>query len=267
MQCRESWGGALFPPFTLELQMTAALEQTNDNLVLIGGVSGAGKSACLRNLRNQEGVLYLNCESGKKLPFRNKFISKTITEPDQIFEGFQWAETQPQIHTIVIDSVSFLMDMFVSTRIINSADSRSQWQAYAEYFKQLMQQYVASSTKNVIMITHIQEDVDEEKGIRTESAVIKGGLKGTGVEAYFSLNVTARAMPVKELDKFPSEFLNITEDERDVGYKHVFQVRKTKETTGSKIRGPMGLFDNKTVYIDNDAQLLLDVVHEFYKDE
>jgi RNase adaptor protein for sRNA GlmZ degradation len=44
--------------------MTAALQQTNDNLVLIGGVSGAGKSACLRNIKDQEGVLYLNCESG-----------------------------------------------------------------------------------------------------------------------------------------------------------------------------------------------------------
>lgn len=74
-------------------------------------------------------------------------------------------------------------------------------------------------------------------------------------------------MPIKELDKHPSEYLNITEDERDVGYKHVFQVRKTKETTGSRIRGPMGLFPNGTVYTDNDAQMLLDVVHDFYKDE
>lgn len=74
-------------------------------------------------------------------------------------------------------------------------------------------------------------------------------------------------MPIKELDKHPSEYLNITEEERDVGYKHVFQVRKTKETTGSRIRGPMGLFPNGTVYTDNDAQMLLDVVHDFYKDE
>ena len=44
--------------------MTAALEQINDNLVLIGGWSGAGKSASLMNLQNQEGVLYLNCEAG-----------------------------------------------------------------------------------------------------------------------------------------------------------------------------------------------------------
>lgn len=247
--------------------MTAALQQVNDNLVLIGGVSGAGKSAALRNIRNQDGVLYLNCESGKKLPFRNKFISKTITNPTQIMEGFNWAETQPNVHTIVIDSLSFLMDMFVSINIMGAADGRAMWQAYAEYFKELMQQYVAKSTKNVIFITHIQEDLDEEKGIRVESAVIKGGLKGSGIEAYFSLNVTARAIPIKELEKYPSEYLNISEEERDVGFKHVFQVRKTKETTGSRIRGPMGLFDSKTVYIDNDAQLLLDVVHEFYKDE
>lgn len=247
--------------------MTAALQQTNDNLVLIGGVSGAGKSACLRNLKDQEGVLYLNCEAGKKLPFRNKFMSKVITDPYHIFEGFIWAESQPQIHTIVIDSLSFLMDMFVSVHIMNSADSRSQWQAYQEFFKELMQQKVASSTKNVIIITHIAEDLDEEKGIRTEQAVVKGGLKGTGVEAYFSLNVTARAMPIKELEKYPSEFLNITDDERDVGYKHVFQVRKTKETTGSRIRGPMGLFPQGTVYTDNCAQMLLDVVHDFYKED
>lgn len=247
--------------------MTAAIQQSNDNLVLIGGVSGAGKSACLRNIPNQEGVLYLNCESGKKLPFRNKFVSKTITDPYQVFEGFNWAETNPDIHTIVIDSLSFLMDMFVSVHIMGSADSRSQWQSYAEYFKTLMQQYVAKSPKNVIFITHIDETLDEEKGIRTEQAVIKGGLKGTGIEAYFSLNVTARAMPIKELDKHPSEYLVITEEERDIGYKHVFQVRKTKETTGSRIRGPMGLFPKETVYTDNCAQMLLGVVHDFYKDE
>ena len=78
------------------------------------------------------------------------------------------------------------------------------------------------------------------------------------------MNVTARAVPIKELEKYPSEFLIITEEERDVGYKHVFQVRKTKETTGSRIRGPMGLFPNSTVYINNDVQLLLNIVHEYY---
>lgn len=36
----------------------------NDNLILIGGKSSAGKSASLMGLANPEGVWYLNCESG-----------------------------------------------------------------------------------------------------------------------------------------------------------------------------------------------------------
>lgn len=35
----------------------------NNKLALICGVSGAGKSASLRDLINPEGVIYLNCES------------------------------------------------------------------------------------------------------------------------------------------------------------------------------------------------------------
>jgi len=45
----------------------------NDNLVLVSGASGTGKSASLMNIKNPEGVMYLNCESNKKLPFRSKF--------------------------------------------------------------------------------------------------------------------------------------------------------------------------------------------------
>lgn len=247
--------------------MTASVQQTNDYLVLVGGEPGSGKSASLRNMRDQEGVLYLNTEAGKKLPFKNKFISKVITNPLWVFEAFTWAETQPQIHTIVIDSASFLMEMYESVFIIGAADTRSQWQAYAQFWKELMQQYVAKSTKNVIITVHIAEDLDESKGIRTESARVKGALKNIGLEAFFSLNVTARSVPLKELEKYPSPLLNITEEDEIQGYKHVFQVRKTKETTGSRIRGPMNMFDKGTVYMDNDMQMLLDRVHAFYKDE
>jgi len=40
------------------------LDNPNDYMVLIGGESGAGKSASLMNLKDQPGVLYLNCEAG-----------------------------------------------------------------------------------------------------------------------------------------------------------------------------------------------------------
>jgi|GEM_PF-2849640 ABC-type polar amino acid transport system ATPase subunit len=44
--------------------MSQNAQVSNDNLVLICGKSGAGKSAALRNIKNPEGVVYLNCETG-----------------------------------------------------------------------------------------------------------------------------------------------------------------------------------------------------------
>ena len=40
------------------------LNQTNDQLLLICGLSGTGKSASLRNIRNQEKWMYMNTEAG-----------------------------------------------------------------------------------------------------------------------------------------------------------------------------------------------------------
>lgn len=247
--------------------MTAAVQQTNDNLILIGGESGAGKSASLMNLRNPEGVLYLNCEAGKKLPFKNKFISKTITDPYQIYEGFVWAESQPHVHTIVIDTATFMMEMFESVHIVGAADTRARWQDYSQFFKNLMQQYVAKSTKNVIILTHIEEMIDETTGLRKVQSKVKGALKAVGIESFFSLNVNTKKVPLRDLTDYENQYLNITEDDKLVGYKHVFQTRITKNTTGERIRGPIGMFSQTETYIDNDAQQLLDIVHDFYKEE
>ena len=49
------------------------MSELNTQLVLISGMSATGKSASLRNLRNQEKWFYANCEAGKSLPFKNKF--------------------------------------------------------------------------------------------------------------------------------------------------------------------------------------------------
>jgi predicted kinase len=36
----------------------------NDHLVLLVGKSAAGKSASFKDIKNPEGVWYMNCESG-----------------------------------------------------------------------------------------------------------------------------------------------------------------------------------------------------------
>lgn len=98
-------------------------QQYNDHLVLLCGKSAAGKSASLMGLEKPEGVMYLNCESGKKLPFRAKFKQYTITDPHQVFEAFDAAEGMADIHTIVIDSLTYLMDMYESLYVLNSANT------------------------------------------------------------------------------------------------------------------------------------------------
>ena len=45
----------------------------NNHLVLVSGKSSSGKSASLLDMDKPEGVMYLNCENGKKLPFKSKF--------------------------------------------------------------------------------------------------------------------------------------------------------------------------------------------------
>lgn len=41
------------------------MSELNTQLVLISGYSATGKSASLRNIRNQEKWYYLGCESGQ----------------------------------------------------------------------------------------------------------------------------------------------------------------------------------------------------------
>lgn len=236
----------------------------NDNLVLIGGKSATGKSAALMGLANPEGVMYLNCEAGKKLPFRSKFKQFTITDPLQVYEAFDYAETQPDIHTIVVDSLTFLMEMYESVYVINSANTMAAWGSYAQYYKNLMQQYVAKSTKNVIFIAHVADTLNEGEMIMETKVPVKGSLKGVGLESFFSVVIACKKVPLKTLKDYGSAMLTITPEEEALGYKHVFQTKITKESVNERLRGPLGLFDTKETYIDNNVQLVLDRLHQYY---
>ena len=236
----------------------------NEQLILIGGESGTGKSASLRNLKNPEGVMYLNCEAGKRLPFKNKFQTYKIEDPYQVLEAFDFAKDNPDIHTIVIDSITFLMDMFESLYIVNAGNKMDGWAQYQQFFKTLMQQKVTSSDKAVIMIAHTRTDIDDNQNSFT-AVPVKGALKNNGIEAYFSTVVAAKKVPIKELEKYGSDLLEITEHDRLLGYKYVFQTQITARTTGERIRGPMGLFTVSQTYMENDAQLLLTHLNKYYE--
>lgn len=241
-------------------------DNINDQLVLISGESGTGKSASLAGIRNHAGTLYMNCESGKRLPFRNKFQTAVITDPFQVYEGFDFAETPDSgIETIVVDTLTFLMDMFESNYIIGSPNTMQGWSNYAQFFKNLMQNYVAKSTKNVIFLAHTRQDLDEKAMELKTQVPVKGSLKNNGIEAYFSTVVSTKKVSLKDLKDYQSKLLTINENDEMLGYKHVFQTKPTKATIGERIRSPMGMFSVNETFMDNDAQKLLDHLNEYYR--
>ena len=101
--------------------------EPNKKMVLIGGKSTTGKTASLRKMRNPEGVVYLNCESGKDLPFRfkdksKKFLMMTVTDPYEIFSALDQVEEMPEVHTVVLDTLTYLMALFETTYVTPAKD-------------------------------------------------------------------------------------------------------------------------------------------------
>jgi hypothetical protein len=76
--------------------------------------------------------------------------------------------------------------------------------------------------------------------------------------------VSTKKKTLKDLEKFSNSLLTITDEEKELGFKHVFQTRITKETTGERIRSPMGMFTKEETYIDNDVQVLLNHLNQYY---
>lgn len=236
----------------------------NNSLVLIVGKSSSGKSASLRNLRDPGGVAYLNCESGKELPFPDKFQNMTVTNPDQIPKTFTAAEKRADIHTIIIDTVTFMMDMYETLKVITAADGRKAWGEYAQFFKKLMSKHVAESTKNVIMLAHTMDILNDTDNVMETLVKVKGSLMNQGIESYFCNVIACKKMPLSKLEAFTNDYLTFNEEEKILGFKYVFQTKLTKQTINERIRGPLGMWDMKETYIDNDAQIVLDQLQGYY---
>ncbi|AUV61817.1 Sak4-like ssDNA annealing protein [Pseudomonas phage Littlefix] len=236
----------------------------NDHLLLIVGKSATGKSASLRALTNPERTMYLNTEAGKKLPFPSKFKwDKTVTDPMQVFEAFDVAETLPDCDTIIVDSLTFLLDMYESKYVKGAVDGRAAWGNFAEFFKSLMQEKVAKSTKTVIFTAHTSDKYNESEMLMETSVPVKGSLKNNGIEAYFTTVIATKKVKIADLDE-TSPLLTITDKERRLGFKYVFQTDITASTINERIRGPMAMWEENEVYIDNNVQLVIDRFKKYY---
>ena len=239
----------------------------NNHLVLVSGKSSSGKSASLMNMDKPEGVMYLNCENGKKLPFKSKFKEYTVVDPNQVYEAFDKAEKMKDIHTIVIDSLTYLMDMYESTKVLSSTNTMQAWGQYAQYMKVLMSQTVAKSTKNVVFLAHTTDVLNEAEMVNETLVKVKGSLMNQGIESFFTCVISTKKVAMGKLeDKIAKSLLfKATPDDIDNGFKYVFQTRLTKETVNERIRSPMGMWPRNETYIDNNLQNVINRLHEYYK--
>lgn len=238
----------------------------NEQLVLISGESGSGKSASLRNIPNQDRWIYMNCEAGKRLPFKNSFKTVKISDPYTVYNVADDAmANRDKCDGMIIDTITFLMEMFESVYVNGSANTQSAWGQYFQFFKNLMQDKVVNWGKPTIILGHTLSKLNEKKMEMETKVPVKGALQNNGIEAYFSTVVSTKKVPITELEKYNSDLLTITDEDRELGYKHVFQTRLTKETTGERIRSPMGMFTKEQTYMDNDAMLLLRHLHSYYQ--
>lgn len=128
-----------------------------------------------------------------------------------------------------------------------------------------MQQYVAKSSKKVIFIAHTRDSYNESEMVRETSVPVKGSLQSNGIESYFTCVIAAKKVKVNDLVKYKSDLLNITEEEKMLEYKHVFQTRLTRDTVNERIRNPVGLFSTDETFIDNSVQSVLNRLETYYK--
>ena len=202
--------------------------------------------------------------TNKKLPFRSKFKEFGITDPLQVYQAFDEAEQMDGVHTIVVDSLTYMMDMYESFHVLKSANTMKAWGDYAQFFKVLMSKYVAESTKNIIFIAHTSDVMNDAEMTMETLVKVKGSLMNQGIESFFSTVISTKKLTLKSLKDYGNGLLEITPEEEALGFKYVFQTRITKDTVNERMRAPLGMWEVKETYTDNNVQLVIDRLHEYY---
>lgn len=236
---------------------------TNNHLFCISGKATCGKSTSLKYLSNPDGVLYANCEP-KRPPFKKLFREANIIDPLQIEDVFPAANADDSVHTVIIESITYMMNMYETQHVIPAADTQRAWGEYAQFFQRVMQKGVAPCKKNVIFTSHVRDFYNKKEMIEETYIKVKGSLMDVGIESFFSTVVAAKKMSLEELEPYQSDYLNITEEDELIGMKHVFQTKLTRDTLGLRIRSPDGMWDRSETFIDNNAEFVLQRLAHYY---
>ena len=235
----------------------------NKHIVLIMGKPNTGKSTSLMNLTNQERMVYLNTDL-KDLPFKSRFAKNVeVTDALNVLQYIADIERAPQIDGAVLDTITFLMNMYERQYVANAVNGQKAWGDYGNFYKEFIHA-IKSGTKDYAILAH-EDSFLNEQSMQMESRVpVKGSVGRIGVEADFTTILATKQMPVRKLEGIENDLLHITDAEREDGFKYVFVTRVTKESVGEKMRSAIGLWGRNELYIDNDLNQVFKRLREYY---
>ena len=198
--------------------------------VLVLGASGSGKSASMRNFKEND-VRILNVAS-KPLPFRN--INKLKKADKATYAMIKGAVKSGQTLSYVVDDAQYLM-AFESFDKINET-GYSKFSAMAKNYEDMLRTIQEDTSPDTIVyiMQHIDKDEDGNIKAKTLGKMLDQQLT---VEGLFSIVLLAKA------------------EER----RHFFI---TQSDGTNPCKSPMGMFDE--IEIDNDLKMVDDTIREYY---
>ena len=235
----------------------------NNRIALVMGPPSSGKTASLRNLKDPEGVVYFNFD-GKGLPFKSKFKEVFIEDVADTFDYLEEVKDVDAVHTIIIDTITFMMKLYENQYVVNSPNTMKAWGDYGQFYVQVMHK-LKSSGKNVIVLAHEDKVMNESEMILETKVPVKGAVGRLGVEADFEVVLSSKKIPLKKLD-FLGKVDTLQPEALDeaFGFKYVFQTMIDKDTVTEKMRSPMGMWKYpEEKYINNDLQLVIDRLNKY----
>ena len=151
----------------------------NKKMILMVGGTGTGKTTSLRNLPLEKTV-YIDIDRKSIKGFRDmdKFRDWVkLDYIDHLIPGLKALEDDAETDYVVIDTLSFGLDMFVAQHIDTAADTRAAWGDYKKWYKELIH-LIKSSNKSYIILMHDKSTFNEAAMETKTVAYAQGSIAG-----------------------------------------------------------------------------------------
>lgn len=240
----------------------------NKKIVLIMGKPTTGKTTSLMHMPNQDRYVLMNADL-KAMPFKSKFKNVDIVDPKIVMQAIAQIESNKDIDGGILDTVTLLMNQFERQYVATHKnakgllDTMGGWGEYSKFYNEFMQA-IKSGTKNYAVMAHAADVMNEKEMIQETVVPVKGAVGRIGVEADFTTVLATKRVSLASLDDWQNDLLTFTDEEKEDGFKYVFQTRIDASNLGEKMRSSIGLWDRQEKYINNDLTLVFDRLDQYY---